>query len=68
MQPCLFVHRGAGVQPGVYLLCRGVPVHVSQDGSGAGDAADAVVEEIRASGGQAAANKASVCRIAAVCV
>ena len=57
--------NGLGRQHALLLAKHGAKVVVndlggSVDGSGAGDAADAVVEEIRASGGQAAANKASV--------
>ncbi|MBJ39151.1 MAG: 3-oxoacyl-ACP reductase [Gammaproteobacteria bacterium] len=57
--------NGLGRQHALLLAKHGAKIVVndlggSVDGSGAGDAADAVVEEIRASGGQAAANKASV--------
>ena len=57
--------NGLGRQHALLLAKHGAKVVVNDlggrvDGSGAGDAADAVVEEIRASGGQAAANKASV--------
>ena len=57
--------NGLGRQHALLLAKHGAKVVVndlggSVDGSGAGDAADVVVEEIRAAGGQAAANKASV--------
>ena len=57
--------NGLGRQHAMLLASHGAKVVVndlggSVDGSGAGDAADVVVEEIRAAGGQAAANKASV--------
>ena len=57
--------NGLGRQHALLLAKHGAKLVVNDlggrvDGSGAGDAADAVVEEIRASGGQAAANKASV--------
>ena len=57
--------NGLGRQHALLLAKHGAKVVVNDlggrvDGSGAGDAADAVVEEIRASGGQAAANKAAV--------
>ena len=57
--------NGLGRQHALLLAKHGAKIVVndlggSVDGSGAGDAADAVVEEIRAAGGQAAANKASV--------
>ena len=56
---------GLGRQHALLLAEHGAKVLVndlggSLDGSGSGDAADAVVEEIRAAGGEAIANKASV--------
>ena len=56
---------GLGRQHALLLAKHGAKVVVNDlggtvDGSGSGDAADAVVEEIRASGGKAIANKASV--------
>ena len=56
---------GLGRQHALLLANHGAKVVVndlggSVDGSGSGDAADAVVEEIRSSGGKAIANKASV--------
>ena len=56
---------GLGREHALLLAKHGARIVVndlggSMDGSGAGDAADAVVEEIRAAGGTAAANKDSV--------
>ena len=56
---------GLGKAHALEFAARGAKVVVndlggSADGSGAGDAADQVVEEIRAAGGTAIANKASV--------
>ena len=56
---------GLGKQHALLLAEHGAKVVVNDlggnlDGSGQGDAADLVVEEIRAAGGQAIANKASV--------
>lgn len=57
--------NGLGRSHAILLAKHGARVVVndlggSLDGTGSGDAADAVVEEIRAAGGQAIANKASV--------
>ena len=56
---------GLGKAHALEFASRGAKVVVndlggSGDGTGSGDAADAVVEEIRAAGGEAIANKASV--------
>ena len=56
---------GLGREHALLLASHGAKIVVNDlggnvDGSGAGDAADIVVEEIRAAGGEAVANKDSV--------